>query len=154
MAKIKLRIKFLSQFHLVTCQELSDHRTGGRCVGQRNTEPFIRVVLTRLCRLFLLLGFVRLSQFLSPTLDSLFCCSNCVPLCPPPSRLEISSPSPLTGLHPFSRAPAHQIWNLVSIAEKLPSAPLSFLFHDEDLIRGGKEDSRGLKTPSAIRDDD
>ena len=104
MAKIKLRIKFLSQFHLVTCQELSDHRTGGRCVGQRNTEPFIRVVLTHLCRLFLLLGLVRLSQFLSPRLDSLFCCSNCVPLCPPPadwkspahhpSQVFIPSPGP------------------------------------------------------------
>ncbi|KAI4540085.1 hypothetical protein MG293_009126 [Ovis ammon polii] len=62
--------------------------------------------------------------------------------------------TPPTGLHPFSRPPAHQIWNLVSIAEKLPSAPLSFLFRDEDLIGGGKEDSRGLKTPSAIGDDD
>lgn len=94
MAKIKLRIKFLSQFHLVTCQELSDHRTSGRCVGQRNTEPFIRVALTRLCRLFLLLGPVRLSQFLSPRLDSLFCCSNCVP--------SLSSPQQTGNLQPIT----------------------------------------------------
>ena len=119
-----------------------------------NTEPFIRVVHSLASAAVPSPGpCAPLPISLPEARLSLLLQQLCSPF-PSPSRLEISSPSPHTGLHPFSRPPAHQIWNLVSIAEKLPSAPLSFLFRDEDLIGGGKEDSRGLKTPSAIRDDD